>query len=133
MGTKFAGKNLAITVGGTALNCPQSFDVDSDLEFIEFYCVGTAGKQRIPDGVSWSASATFFPDNDDASDIAGLLNDDTAVAVVVYPDGNTASNIKITFNAFSAPGLSVNRGSVASGKVKFVVSGDVTFAAATGS
>ncbi len=132
MADQFTGKNLAVSVDSVALPCPQSFEVNGQHDFVEFYCVGTAGKQRVYDGTNWTGSATFFPEDDDGTTLAGL-NETTAVAIIAYPDGNTSGKIKVTFNAFCSIGLSVQRSSVGSATVNFVVDGDVTFGAATGS
>ena len=132
MADQFTGKNLAVSVDSVALPCPQSFEINGQHDFVEFYCVGTAGKQRVYDGTNWTGSATFFPEDDDHAILQGL-NETTPVAVVGYPDGNTSGKIKVTFNAFTSIGLSTQRSSVGSATVSFVVDGDVTFGSATGS
>lgn len=132
MGDQWSGKNLAVTVDSVALPCPQSFEINGSHDFVEYYCVGTAGKQRIYDGTNWTGSATFFPENDDGTVLNGL-NETTAVAIVAYPDGNTSTYVKVTFSAFCSVSLSTQRSSPGSATVNFIVDGDVTFGAATGS
>lgn len=131
MADQFTGKNLAITIEGDAVPCPQSFEVNGSHNFVDYYCVGTAGKQTIFDGTSWNASCTFFPESDEDEELLDF-NNTTAVAIIVYPDGNTSGNIKITFSAYTSVGLNVQRGSVASATVNFAIDGAVTFGAATG-
>lgn len=132
MGDQWVGKNLALTIENAPVTCPQSFELNGQHDFVEYYCVGTDGKQKIYDGTNWTGSCTWFPENDDHADLTNF-NNTTAVAVVVYPDGNTSGRIKITFNAFTSVGLNTQRSSVGSSTVNFVIDGDVTFAAATGS
>ena len=132
MADQFTGKNLAITIEGDPVPCPQSFEVNGQHDFVEYFCVGTDGKQRIHDGTNWSASCTFFPEYDDGATIADF-NNTSAVAIIVYPDDNTAGKIKITFNAYTSVGISTQRGSPGASTVNFVIDGAVTFGAATGS
>ena len=133
MAAQWTGKNLAITIDGDPVTCPQSFEVSGSHEFVEYYCVGTAGKQRVHDGTNWTASCTWFPENDDHADLTDFNNTAAVAAVIVYPDGNTSGNIKITFNAYTSVSLSTQRSSVGSSTITFVVDGDVTFGSATGS
>lgn len=132
MADQFTGKNLALTIEGDPVTCPQSFEVTSNFDFLEYYCVASSAKQRILNGTDWTASAVWFPEFDDHADLTDF-NNTTAVAIVVYPDGNTTGNIKITFNAFTTAGLNVSRGSVGSSTINFIIDGDVTFGSATGS
>ena len=129
MADQWTGRNLAVTVGAVTLTCPQSFEVSGQHEFVEFYCTAADGKQRIYDGTNWTASATWFPENDDHADLAAL-DSATAVAVIAYPDGNTTGKIKVTFNAFPSVALTTQRSSAGSSTVTLTVDGDVTFAAA---
>ena len=126
MADQFTGKNLSITIDGDAVTCPQSFEINGQHDFVEFYCVGTAGKQRVYDGTNWTASVTWFPEDNDHADITDF-NNTAAVAVLAYPDGNTAGKIRVSFSAFSSVGLSTQRSSVGSSTVNFVIDGDVTF------
>jgi len=132
MADQFTGKNLALTIEGDAVPCPQSFEVTSNHDFVEYFTVGTDGKQRIHDGTNWSATCTFFPENDDDEELADF-NNTTAVACIVYPDGNTSGKIKITFNAYTSVAQSTSRGSVGSATVTFNIDGGVTITNATGS
>lgn len=132
MADQFTGKNLAVSIAAAAVTCPQSFEVNGQHEFIEYYCVGTDGKQRVYDGTNWTASCVWFPEDNDHADLTDF-NNTTSAAITVYPDGNTSGKIKITFNAFSSVGLNVSRGSVGSSTINFVIDGDVTFTNATGS
>ena len=126
MADQFTGKNLAVTIGAVTLTCPQSFEVNGAHEFVEYYCTAAAGKQRVYDGTNWTASATFFPEDNDHADLAAM-NSATAVSCTVYPDGNTSGKIKITFSAFPSIALSTQRSSVGSATVNLIVDGDVTF------
>jgi hypothetical protein len=132
MADQWTGKSLAVSVDSVSLPCPQSFEISGQHEFVEYYCVGTAGKQRVYDGTNWTGSSTFFPEDDDYTILSGL-NETTAIAVIAYPDGNTSGKIKVTFNAFCSVGLTTQRSSVGSATVTFTVDGDVTFGSATGS
>ncbi len=132
MADQFTGKNLALTIEGDAVPCPQSFEVNGSHDFVEYYTVGTDGKQRIHDGTNWNATCTFFPENDDDEELLDF-NNTTAVACIVYPDGNTSGKMKITFTAYTSVAQSTSRGSVASATVTFNTDGAVTFGAATGS
>ena len=132
MGDQWTGKNLAITIDGDPVTCPQSFEINGQHDFVEFYCPGTDGKQKVYDGTNWTASNVWFPENDDHADLTDF-NNTTPVAIVAYPDGNTSGRIKITFNAFTSVNLGTQRSSVASSTITYVIDGDVTFAAATGS
>lgn len=132
MADQFTGKNLAITIEGDPVPCPQSFEINGAHNFVDYYCVGTAGKQSIHDGTAWTASCTFFPEDDEDEELADF-NNTTAVAIVVYPDGNATGKIKMTFNAYTSVGLNVARGSVASATVNFAIDGGVTITNATGS
>lgn len=126
MADQFSGKNLALTIGGVTVTCPQSFEVTSNFDFLEYYCVASSAKQRVLNGTDWTASCVWFPENNDQTDISDFNNTATA-AVVVYPDGATAGNIKITFDAYSTCGLNTSRGSVGSSTINFIIDGDVTF------
>jgi hypothetical protein len=126
MADQFTGKNLAITIEGDPVTCPQSFEVNGQHEFVEFYCVGTAGKQRTFDGTNWTASCTWFPEDNDHADLTDF-NNVAPVAILVYPDGNTAGKIRVSFSAFSSVGLTTQRSSVGSSTVNFIIDGDVTF------
>lgn len=132
MGDQWVGKNLAITIDGDPVTCPQSYELNGQHDFVEYYCVGTDGKQKVYDGTNWTASNVWFPENDDHADLTDF-NNTTAVAVVVYPDGNTSGRIKITYNAFTTVSLSAQRSSPGSSTINHIIDGDVTFAAATGS
>lgn len=132
MANQWAGRNLAVTIAGTAVPCPQSLTLTPAQDFAEYYCPGTTDKQRVLIGTGWSGSLTFFPEDDDHADVTAF-NTATAVAIVAYPDGNTAGKIKATFNAYCACSLDTNSGNVASATVTFTIDGAVTFAAATGS
>jgi hypothetical protein len=126
MADQWTGKNLALTIEGDAVTCPQSFEVSGSHEFVEYYCVGTAGKQRVFDGTNWTASVTFFPEDNDHADLTDF-NNTTAVAILAYPDGNTAGKTRVSFSAFSSVGLTTQRGSPGSSTVTFIIDGDVTF------
>ena len=132
MANQFAGRNLAVTIGGTAVPCPQSFRFTSTKDIVEFWCVSATGKQKILVGTSNDAEATFFPEKTDHADITSFNSDDLE-AVVVYPDGNTSGNIKITFNAYVSAGLEVSQGNPGSSSITMNIDGGVTLAAATGS
>ena len=132
MADQFTGKNLAVSVGSAAVTCPQSFEINGQHDFVEFYCVGTDGKQRIYDGTNWTASCVWFPEDNDHADLTDF-NNTTAGAVTVYPDGNTSGKMKITFTAYASVGLNISRGSVGSSTINFTIDGDVTFTNATGS
>ena len=126
MADQFTGKNLSVTIDSDAVTCPQSFEINGQHDFVEFYCVGTAGKQRVYEGTNWTASVTWFPE-DNAHPHITDFNHTAAVAVLAYPDGNTAGKIRVSFSAFSSVGLSTQRSSVGSSTVNFVIDGDVTF------
>ena len=132
MGNQFAGRNLAVTIGGTAVPCPQSAEVTPSQDITEYYCTSASGKQKILLGTNWAGNCVFFPENNDQADITSF-NTTTAVAVVIYPDGNVNGNMKITFDAYCSTGLGVNLGNPGSSTVNFAVDGDVTFGSATGS
>lgn len=126
MGDQWSGKNLVVTIEGDTVPCPQSFEVQGSHDFVEFYCVGTAGKQRIYDGTNWTGSVTYFPENTDHANITDF-NNSVPVAILGYPDGNTAGRVRVSFNAASSVSLSTQRSSVGSVTVNFVIDGDVTF------
>lgn len=130
MADQFTGKNLVVTIGAVTLTCPQSFEVSGQHEFVEYYCTASADKQKIYDGTSWTASATFFPEDNDHADLTALTSA-TAVACSVYPDGNSSGKIAVTFNAFPSMSSSVQRGSPGSATVNLIIDGDVTFADVT--
>ena len=132
MANQFAGRNLAISIDGDAVPCPQSVTLTPSQDIVEFYCTGASGKQKVLLGTAWTGSASFFPEENDQADITSF-NTTTAVAVIVYPDGNTNGYMKITFNAYCSAGLDLSVGSVGSSTVNFAIDGDVTFGAATGS
>ena len=127
MADQWTGKNLSVVIGSVTLPCPQSFEVNGAHEFVEYYCTAVAGKQRVYDGTNWTASATFFPENNDHADLAAL-NSATAVSCTVYPDGSgTTGNIEITFSAFPSIALATQRSSPGSATVTLQIDGDVTF------
>lgn len=132
MGDQWVGKNLALTIDGDPVTCPQSFSLNGKQDFVEFYCPATDGKQKVYDGTNWDGSCVWFPENDDHADLTDF-NNSTAAAVIVYPDGNTSGRIKITFSAYTAISLDTQRSSPGSSTITFNIDGDVTFAAATGS
>lgn len=132
MANQFAGRNLLVTIGGTTVPCPQSFEVTPSQDIAEYYCTGASGKQKILLGTAWSGSCTFFPEENDQADITAF-NTTTAAAVICYPDGNVNGYTKITFNAYCSTGLGVNVGSPGSSTVTFMIDGDVTFGSASGS
>ncbi len=132
MADQFAGRNLAVTIASTAVPCPQSVEITASQDIAEYYCTGASGKQKILLGTGWTGSCTFFPEDNDQTDITSF-NTTSPVAVTVYPDGNATGKIKITFNAYCSAGLSVQQGSPGSSTVNFMIDGDVTFGSATGS
>ncbi len=132
MANQFAGRLLAVTVSSTAVPCPQSVSISASQDLVEYYCTGDAGKQKILLGTGWTGSCTFFPEDTDFADI-NSFNTTTAVAVVIYPDGNASGKMKISFNAYCSTGLEVSVGSAGSSTINFAIDGDVTFAAASGS
>lgn len=125
MANQFTGKNLSVVIGAVTITCPQSFEINGSHEFIEYYCTSDANKQKIYDGTAWTASCTFFPEDNDQADITAL-NSATAVTCTVQPDGNTADNIQYVFSAFPSVSMSTSRGSVASATVNLVIDGNVT-------
>lgn len=126
MADQFTGKNLALTIEGDSVTCPQSFEVNGQHEFIEYFCVGTDGKQRVYDGTNWTASCVWFPEDNDYADLTDF-NNTAAVAILVYPDGNTAGKTRVSFSAFSSVSLTTSRGSVGSSTINFIIDGNVTF------
>ena len=132
MANQFAGRNLAVTIGGTSVPCPQSAEFTPSQDIYEFYCTGASGKQKILLGTGWTGSITFFPEENDQTDIASF-NTTTAAAIIVYPDGNTSGYMKITCNAYCSTGLSLSVGSAGSSTINLMIDGDVTFGSATGS
>lgn len=128
MADQWTGKNLSVVIGSVTLPCPQSFEVNGAHEFVEYYCTAVAGKQRVYDGTNWTASATFFPENNDHADLAAL-NSSTAVSCTILPDGGAGTGlIQITFSAFPSISLSTQRSSVGSATVNLIIDGNVTFA-----
>ena len=125
MADQFTGKNLSVVIVAVTITCPQSFEISGSHEFIEYYCTADANKQKIYDGTSWTASCTFFPEDNDHADLAAMSSA-TAVACVVRPDGNTADYIEYEFNAFPSVSLNTSRGSVASATVNLIIDGNVT-------
>lgn len=119
----------SLTVGGTAVPCPQSLDLSPTNEIFEYYCPTATGKQKIVYGTNWSGSAMFFPDNDDHAEMVSF-NSTSLLGVTAYPAGTAAGNMKITFTAYCSAGLSVPITSAASATINFDVSGVPTFAAA---
>ena len=132
MSNQFAGRNLAATINATAVPCPQQVTLTPSQDVYEYYCTAAAGKQKILLGTNWTGSITFFPEENDQADIAAF-NTTTAVAIIVYPDGNTSGYMKITCNAFCSTGLDLSVGSAGSSTINLIVDGDVTFGSATGS
>ncbi len=132
MANQFAGRDLAVTINGTAVPCPQSAEFTPSQDIYEYYCTGATDKQKILLGTGWSGSITFFPEDNDQTDITSF-NTTTAVAVVCYPAGNTSGNIKITCNAFCSTGLSTAVGSAGSSTINLMIDGTVAFGSATGS
>ena len=124
---KVGGRNLSATIGGTAVPCPQSYSINESPRYLEYFCVGVDGDQRIYDGSNWTASVTYFPDNDDYAELAAWSEVDTAVAILIYPDGATAGNTRISFNAFPAISNQGGQGSLNSITVNLQVDGSVTF------
>ena len=134
VGNKFTGANLSITIGGTAMNCPQSFRVIPTSKFVEYECPGAAATLRVFTSRSWDASAVDFTDNDDfAKTNAWNAAPGTAQAVIIYPDGITSGQTKITFSAYVDAGIEGSMGSIGSNPINFTVNGDVTLAASSGS
>lgn len=134
VGGKWSGRNLLVTIGGEVVPCIQSFSVTPSDEFVEYKCVGSDGTKRIYDGRNWSSEATCLLDNDDQTFINSVnAAPGTPQAIIAYPDGNVAGQIKISFNAFVAMGAETSRGSAGSSAIQIVPDGDVTFGTATGS
>jgi len=134
-GEKYAGPNLAVTIGGTAVVCPQSFSFTPTDQFVEYNCPGAAGVQRQWTARSWAASLAYLPNNN-SHDILGFFNATPGVTkeVIVYPDGNTSGLTKVTANCYVAVGMELGSyGAVGSAPVSLVVDGEPTFANATGS
>lgn len=125
MADQFTGKNLSVVIGAVTIPCPQSFEINGNHEFVTYYCTGSADEQKIYEGTDWTASCTFFPEDNDHADLAAL-NSATAVACVVQPDGNTADKIELEFNAYPSVSFNMARGSVASATVNLRITGDVT-------
>lgn len=134
VGDKFAGKSLAITIGGTALDCAQSYRVVPTSRFVEYDCPAAAATQRVFVARSWDASCMDYSDNDSHDKInAWNASAGTTQAVVIYPNGNVSGQTKISFGAFVDAGQELSMGSMGSVPITFTVSGDVTFESATGS
>lgn len=135
VGDKFAGPNLAITIGGTAVPCPQSFSFTPTDQFVEYNCPGASGVQRLWTARSWAAALAYLPDNDN-HDILAFFNGSPGVTkeVVVYPDGNVSGQTKVAADCYVAVGLELSSyGSNGSAPVSLVVDGEPTFSTATGS
>lgn len=134
VGDKFAGANLAATIGGTALNCPQSFRVVPTSKFVEYECPGASGTQRVFVARNWEASMVDYIDNDDHTKLnAWNAAAGTVQAVVIYPDGNVSGKTKITFDAYPDAGIEGGMGNIGSSPISLTVNGGVTLASATGS
>ena len=116
----------ALTVGGTAVPCPQSIDLTPSKEMFEFYCPTASGKQKIVLGTNWTGSITFFPDKDDFAEI-NAFNGNELLGVTAYPSG-TAAGMKITLNAYVSTGLSAPATSAGSATINLDVNGVPTFA-----
>lgn len=132
MANQWTGRNLAVTIDGDVVPCVQSVSLNPTQDFAEYYCPGVTGKQKVLIGSAWTGSVTFFPEDDDHVDLTSF-NTDTAVAIIIYPDGNTSGKIKATCSAYCATGLETNNGSIGSATVTLNIDGAVTFAAASGS
>lgn len=134
VGDKSAGANLAITIGGTALSCPQSFKVSPTSKFVEYECPGAAATQRVFVSRSWDGSAMDYVDNDDLDKLnAWNASPGVDQAVVIYPDGNVSGKTKIAFSAFIDAGLEGGMGNIGSSPIQFTIDGTVTLTAASGS
>ena len=132
MANQFAGRNLVVTISGTTVPCPQSVTLTPSQDVYEYYCPGASGKQKILLGTNWTGSITFFPEENDQTDITSF-NTTTAAAIICYPDGNTNGYMKITCSAFCSTGLDLSVGSAGSSTINLLIDGDVTFGSATGS
>lgn len=130
-GDVITGKALAITVGGTAVPNPQSFAWNKSLNFIRWRQVGSSGLQKEYDSTDVTATVTLIPANDD--DIADIISESTTAAVVVYPDGNVATQAKYTFNAYVYDSGNYQGGAAGTVTLSMEVDGTITEGDATGS
>lgn len=117
----------ALTIGGTAVPCPQSLDLTPSKEMFEYYCSGATGKQKIVLGTNWSGSINFFPDKDDFAEL-NAFNTNNLLAVTAYPSGTAAGGTKITLSAYVSTGLSTPATSAGSATISLNVNGEPTFA-----
>lgn len=127
VGDKFAGANLSITIGGTALTCPQSYRVIPTSSFVEYNCPGATGTQRVFVAKNWDGSVMDYVDNDDQAKInAWNAAAGTDQAVVINPDGSTSGQMTITFDAFVDAGLEGGMGNIGSVPINLTINGGVT-------
>ena len=134
----YTGQDGTISIGGTAVAEVRSFSVEYTREVIEDTTMGDVARTYKHGLKSFTGSADVYIDAD-GTDVNGItsalmddaIGDNSAVAVILYPAGDTAGNAKLTGSVIIT-GVSVNStmDGIVEGTISFQGTGDLTFGVA---
>jgi hypothetical protein len=91
MGAPYSGKDAVIYVSGTELVGGNAWEINSSMDTVEAPEFGDTWKKHVAGLLTWSGSITAWDQGDDkllfTAATAGV-----SVALLIYPDANTAGN-----------------------------------------
>ncbi len=129
-GNEYTGADLAVSIGGTALEQAVVKSVTiSESKDVHDATGGGGGAKEFLGGEQSATLAIDLWSSDDDTDVRGHfdLSADDGVAVVVYPKGNTSGNISISFAAiWTSIEEGVEKNSVVPLRVNGQISGAIT-------
>lgn len=94
------------TIGGNAVPCPTSFDVDESLDDYISECAGQTVKAHVLGSKSVSGSFSGEVEADDVAELA-YVAPGVSAALIFEPAGTTVGNIVISSSAFKITGRSI--------------------------
>ncbi|HEX9595748.1 MAG TPA: hypothetical protein VF982_02620 [Anaerolineales bacterium] len=129
-GNKYTGADLALSVGGTAVEQAVLRSVTiSESKDVHDATGGGGGAKEFLGGEQSGTVAIDLWSSDDDADVRDLfdLGDDDGAAVVVYPKGNSSGQISISFSAiWTSVEEGVEKNSVVPLRVNGQISGAIT-------
>jgi hypothetical protein len=129
-GNKYTGADLALSVGGSAVEqaVVRSVSISESKDVHDTTGAGGGPKEFLGGEQSGTLSVDLWSSDKDA-DVRDLfdLTDDDGVAVIVYPKGNSSGEISISFSAiWTGIEEGVEKNSVVPLRVNGQISGAIT-------